>query len=243
MPADDSEKAIEKCKKEFNNLSVSDAKAKKSFYEQCLIKPTDYEENPDKYKDTPYGQYQKSFKHLEEVLNDMEDIHIAFYTVIIVEFVTFVILIISFIYIFKSFKNANNQMQQQIPQAQDKQQKQVDVQNQEEIIEEKINKIEEIDEIESKNEEREEIMEISENDQINLHDLLVEKFKDRKINDNAFNDALSKGNLVMEKTTSPSLFKRDYKVVVILYVNNENERYWCTLFSKSSYDYCHELFH
>ena len=170
----------------------------------------------------------------------MEDINFAFYAVIIGEIVTFAILIVSFIYIFKSFKNANNQMSQQIiPQPQNKQQKQANVQDQGQIIEEKID---EIEEIKSENEENEEIMEISENDQIRLHDLFVNQYADRTVNENAFNDALSNGNLLMEKATFPDFHKKDYKVLTNFCVNNDNEKYWCTLYSKTSYDYYRELF-
>ena len=73
LPNDGSKEAAEKCKEKFNNLSISDAKAKKSFYEQCFIKPDDYDTNLKKYADTPYEQRQKSLDHINQAFKNMQD--------------------------------------------------------------------------------------------------------------------------------------------------------------------------
>ena len=104
LPTDNSEKTAEKCKNEFDKLSISEVKEKKWFYEQCQNRPADYKENPDKYKDTPYGKLQKSFEHLDQVLNDLGRVYVAYISVIVMEVLAVFIFIGCFYIIYRSLK-------------------------------------------------------------------------------------------------------------------------------------------
>ncbi len=87
-----SEETAEKCQEEFNNLSISEVKEKKSFYEQCLIKPDDYDTEPEKYADTPYGMFKNSMKKFDEVNNILVDVSWRFTTVIIIDCFVFILI-------------------------------------------------------------------------------------------------------------------------------------------------------
>ncbi|MBQ6954755.1 MAG: hypothetical protein IJP83_01640, partial [Mycoplasma sp.] len=93
----------EKCQEEFNNLSVNEIRAKKSFYEQCKNKPADYEENPDKYKDTPYGMFKNSMKKFDEVNNILVGVSWRFNTVIIIDCIVFAFILACLIYAIHSY--------------------------------------------------------------------------------------------------------------------------------------------
>jgi hypothetical protein len=103
LPNDGSEEAAEKCKEKFNNLSVSDAKAKKSFYEQCFIKPVGYDANLKEYADTPYGQRQKSLDNINQALKDMQDIVANFALFMLGCFICAGLFLVSLCIIIKSF--------------------------------------------------------------------------------------------------------------------------------------------
>ena len=112
-----SEETAEKCQEEFNNLSISEVKEKKWFYEQCKNKPADYEENPDKYKDTPYGMFKNSMKKFDEVKNILVDISWRFITVIIIDCIVFISICSCIIFAIHSYnKNAAQQVPLQVPQ-------------------------------------------------------------------------------------------------------------------------------
>ena len=111
LPNDGSEEAAEKCKEKFNNLSVSDAKAKKSFYEQCFIKPVGYDANLKEYADTPYGQRQKSLDNINQALKDMQDIVANFALFMLGCFICAGLLLVSLRIIIKSFNDNNKKRQ------------------------------------------------------------------------------------------------------------------------------------
>ena len=108
LPNDGSEEAAEKCKEKFNNLSVSDAKAKKSFYEQCFIKPVGYDANLKEYADTPYGQRQKSLDNINQALKDMQDIVANFALFMLGCFICAGLFLVSLCIIIRSFSKKNN---------------------------------------------------------------------------------------------------------------------------------------
>ena len=93
----------EKCQEEFNNLSVNEIRAKKSFYEQCKNKPADYEENPDKYKDTPYGMFKNSMKKFDEVNNILVEVSWRFTIVIIIHLAVFAIISFCLFFAIRSY--------------------------------------------------------------------------------------------------------------------------------------------
>ncbi len=98
-----SEETAEKCQEEFNNLSISKVKEKKWFYEQCKNKPADYEENPDEYKDTPYGMFKNSMKKFDEVNNILVDVSWRFATVIIIDCIVFILICLCVIFAICSY--------------------------------------------------------------------------------------------------------------------------------------------
>ena len=108
LPNDGSKEAAEKCKEKFNNLSISDAKAKKSFYEQCFIKPDDYDTNLKKYADTPYEQRQKSLDHIKQAFEQIQDIVATFVLFMIGCVICAVLLFVSLYIVIKSYKVAEN---------------------------------------------------------------------------------------------------------------------------------------
>ncbi|MBQ6280081.1 MAG: hypothetical protein IJK72_01285, partial [Mycoplasma sp.] len=98
-----SEETAEKCQEEFNNLSISEVKEKKSFYEQCLIKPDDYDTEPEKYADTPYGMFKNSMKKFDEVNNILVDVSWRFTTVIIIDCIVFISICSCLIFAIRSY--------------------------------------------------------------------------------------------------------------------------------------------
>ena len=78
-------------------------KEKKWFYEQCKNKPADYEENPDKYKDTPYGMFKNSMKIFDEANNILVDVSWRFYTVIIIDCIVFISICLCLISAIRSY--------------------------------------------------------------------------------------------------------------------------------------------
>ena len=103
----------EKCQEEFNNLSISKVKEKKWFYEQCKNKPADYEENPDKYKDTPYGMFKNSMKKFDEVNNILVDVSWRFNKVIIIDLVVLALISLCLISAIRSY-NKNVELNRQL---------------------------------------------------------------------------------------------------------------------------------
>ena len=87
-------------------------KEKKSFYEQCQNRPADYEENPDKYKDTPYGMFRNSMKKFDEVNNILVDVSWLF-TIVIINLTVFIVIFSCLISAIRSY-NKNVELERQL---------------------------------------------------------------------------------------------------------------------------------